>query len=261
MTACALPVVLGFLVPAGVLLRMAIVHFSESVTPAYLGFVFNSLALSGIAACCALAVGVFLAYAQRLHNTPLLRSAARLAVIGYAVPGAVLAVGVIIPFAAFDNWLDGVMREAFGISTGLLLTGSMAALVFAYLVRFLAISLNTVEASLGKVKTTMDDAARSLGRGPLSTLLQVHAPIMWPSLLTAGLVVFVDVMKELPATLVMRPFNFDTLAVQAHNLAADERLAEAALPSLAIVAVGIPPLILLSRAIARARPGSKPAKK
>ena len=139
----------------------------------------------------------------------------------------------------------------------MLLTGSIAALVFAYLVRFLAVSLNTIEASLGKVRRSMDDAARSLGRGPGNALIHVHAPLMWGSLLTAALVVFVDVMKELPATLVMRPFNFDTLAVQAYNLASDERLTEASTASLAIVAVGILPLLLLSRAIARSRPGKR----
>ena len=139
----------------------------------------------------------------------------------------------------------------------MLLTGSIAALVFAYLVRFLAVSLNTMESGLGKIRPSMDDAARALGARPLGMLARVHAPMMAPSLLTAGLVVFVDVMKELPATLVMRPFNFDTLAVQAHNFAADERLTEAATPALTIVAVGIPPVILLSRAIARGRPGRR----
>ena len=180
--------------------------------------------------------------------------------MGYAVPGTVIAVGVLIPFSAFDNWLASLIKSAFGFSPGLLLTGTITALVGAYLVRFLAVSLNTIEASLGKVKPTMDDAARSLGHGPLGTLKLVHMPIMRTSLLTAGLLVFVDVMKELPATLVMRPFNFDTLAVQAHNFASDERLSEAGLPSLAIVLVGIPPLILLSRAIAKGRPGSKSKK-
>jgi iron(III) transport system permease protein len=176
--------------------------------------------------------------------------------MGYTVPGTVIAVGVLIPFAFVDNALDSWMRERFGVSTGLLLTGSIAALVFAYLVRFLAVSLNAVEASLGKIKPSMDDAARSLGHGPGATLARVHAPLMWGSLLSAGLLVFVDVMKELPATLIMRPFNFDTLAVQAYNLASDERLTESSTASLAIVAVGILPLIALSRAIARSRPGS-----
>ena len=175
--------------------------------------------------------------------------------MGYALPGTIIAVGVLIPFAAFDNALDGWLRATWGISSGLLLTGGIAALVFAYLVRFLAVSLNTVDSGLGKIRPSMDDAARSLGARPMAALIRVHAPIMWPSMLTAGLVVFVDVMKELPATLVMRPFNFDTLAVQAYNLASDERLTEASTASLAIVVVGILPLLIISRAIAHSRPG------
>ena len=148
------------------------------------------------------------------------------------------------------------MRETFGVSTGLLLTGSIAALVFAYLVRFLAVSYNTVESSLGKISPSMDHASRSLGQTPRRTLVKVHAPIMRAGLLTAGLLVFVDVRKELPATLIVRPFNFDTLAVRVFRLAADERLAEASTAALTIVAVGVIPVILLSAAIARSRPGA-----
>ena len=147
------------------------------------------------------------------------------------------------------------MRDTFGISTGLILSGTLVALLFAYVVRFLAISFNTVESSLAKVTPNMDGAARSLGRGPVGTFLRVHMPIMGGSLLTAGLLVFVDVMKELPATLIMRPFNFNTLAVRSFELASDERLADSASAALAIVVVGIVPVILLSRAIAHSRPG------
>jgi iron(III) transport system permease protein len=178
--------------------------------------------------------------------------------MGYAVPGSVIAVGVLIPFGLFDNALDSWLRARFGISSGLLLTGGIVGLVFAYLVRFLAVSLQTVEASLAKITPNMDAAARTLGSGPGRTLVRIHAPIMWPSLFTAALIVFVDVMKELPATLLLRPFNFDTLAVQAYNLAADERLTEAATAALGIVAAGLIPIIVLSRTVARARPGEEP---
>lgn len=255
--ACALPLFFGFLLPAAILLKSSLETLATEADGRFFGLVWNSVTLAITTAVLAVALATLLAYSLRLNPSPVSRLAARLASMGYAVPGTVIAVGVLIPFAAFDNWLDALFERLFGLSTGLLLTGSIAALVFAYLVRFLAVSLNTVEASLGKVKPTMDDAARALGTGPIEALRRVHIPIMRTSLLTAGLVVFVDVMKELPATLVMRPFNFDTLAVRAHNLASDERLSEAGLPSLAIVAVGIPPLILLSRAIASARPGSR----
>jgi iron(III) transport system permease protein len=255
--ACALPLFFGFILPASILVKSSFESAAGQAGGRFFGLVWNTVTLAATTAVLAVLLATLLAYSLRLTPSAVSRLAARLASMGYAVPGTVIAVGVLIPFAAFDNWLDALLGRLFGISTGLLLTGSIAALVFAYLVRFLAVSLNTVEASLGKVKPTMDDAARALGTGPVGTLRRVHIPIMRTSLLTAALVVFVDVMKELPATLVMRPFNFDTLAVRAHNLASDERLSEAGLPSLAIVAVGIPPLILLSRAIAGARPGSR----
>jgi iron(III) transport system permease protein len=152
-----------------------------------------------------------------------------------------------------DHALDAFLSSTFGLSTGLLLTGGIAALVYAYLVRFFSVALQTVEAGLTRITPSMESAARSLGCSPAAVLRRVHAPLLTGSLLTAGLMVFVDVMKELPATFAMRPFNFDTLAVQAYNLAADERLAEAATASLAIVAVGLVPLVFLSRSITKAR--------
>lgn len=253
---CLFPVVLGFLLPGAILLDMSIEAGDAQFGPRFLRLAFNSFTLAAVTAAIAVLIAVIMAYGVRLDPGRITVAANRIAAMGYAVPGTVIAVGVLIPFALFDNAFDSWMRTRFGFSTGLLLTGTIAALVFAYLVRFLAISLNTVEASLGKIGPSMDDAARSLGEGAGGALLRVHAPIMWGSLLTAGLLVFVDVMKELPATLIMRPFNFDTLAVQAYQLASDERLTEASTASLAIVAVGVLPLILLSRTIARTRPGA-----
>jgi len=164
-------------------------------------------------------------------------------------------VGIMLPFGFIDNTVDHWMRAAFGISTGLILSGTMVALLFAYIVRFLAISLNTVEAGVDTVTPNMDRAARTMGVTGLKKLTRVHIPIISASLMTAVLLVFVDVMKELPATLVLRPFGFDTLAVRAYEMASDDRLADAAGPSLAIVLVGILPVIVLSRAIAKSRPG------
>ena len=253
--ACFTPLLLGFLLPAAVLVAMTIEAGDQQLGGRFFELAGNSFLLAGVTAVLAVVLAVVIAYALRLAPMGVTRIAARLAAMGYAIPGTVIAVGVLIPFARFDNWLDRLMLETFGAGTGLILTGTMAALVFAYLVRFLAVSLNAVESSLTKVRATMDDAARSLGRGPLGALREVHLPIIRSGLLSAGLVVFVDVMKELPATLVMRPFNFDTLAVQAYNLAADERLTEASTAALAIVSVGVLPVILLSRAIARSRPG------
>ncbi|HEY9149931.1 MAG TPA: ABC transporter permease subunit, partial [Gammaproteobacteria bacterium] len=200
-------------------------------------------------------LGLFMAYGKRLRGSYGVAVAVRIAGMGYAVPGTVIAVGVLIPFAWIDNRIDAWMRASLDISTGLLLSGTLVALLFAYTVRFLAVSLQTVEAGLGKIKPSMDDAARSLGLPPNQVLARIHMPIMRGSLLTALLLVFVDVLKELPATLILRPFNFNTLAVRAFELASDERLAESAAAALAIVLVGIIPVILLSRSITRARPG------
>jgi iron(III) transport system permease protein len=175
--------------------------------------------------------------------------------MGYAVPGAVIAVGVLIAYTAIDHAVDRWMQGLFGISTGLLLTGTLGGIVFAYLVRFLAVSFNTTEAGLAKITPNMDAAARTLGRRPGQVLRQVHAPLMWGSVLTAAMLVFVDVMKELPATLLLRPFNFDTLAIRAYQLASDERLVDSSSAALAIVVVGLVPVIVLSIAIARSRAG------
>ncbi|MFW5823679.1 MAG: ABC transporter permease, partial [Marinobacter sp.] len=214
---------------------------------------FNSLFLSTAAAFTTLAIGLILAYSRRLHDTRQMRAMMRLSSLGYAMPGAVLAVGVIVPMAAFDNQLDSSMRDWFGISTGLLLSGTSFALVVAYTVRFLAVSAGSLESGLQKITPSMDMAARSLGKSTTATLLQVHLPMLRGTMLTAALVVFVDCMKELPATLILRPFNFDTLATHVYQYASDELLGISALPALIIVLAGIVPIILLSRSIGTAR--------
>jgi iron(III) transport system permease protein len=250
---CLLPLLLGFVLPALLLLRMALAEGDAQFGERFLVLSRNSFLLAGITAGIGVLLALLLAYGARLSKTTLATGLNRLVGLGYAVPGAVIAVGVLIPVTRLDNWLAGQWEQWFGRNPGLLLTGGIAALVYAYLVRFLAVALHTVEASLARITPNMDDAARSLGLGQGETLRRVHAPILRGSLFTAGLLVFVDVMKELPATLVMRPFNFDTLATQAYTLASDERLAEASTASLAIVAVGLLPLIALSRQVSRAR--------
>ena len=253
--ACLLPVVLGFALPAGLLLQMTWKNTAETLDKNFWELALHSFILATLTAGVAVLVALIIAYGHRLNSSLTMNSAVRIASMGYAIPGSVIAVGVVIPLAQFDNWLDGHMEAMFGISTGLLLTGTIIALIFAYLVRFLAVSFNTVESSLTKIKPSLDDAARSLGHGPSSTLVKVHAPLMLGGMLTAVMLVFVDVMKELPATLLMRPFNFDTLAVQVYQYASDERLVEAAAPALAIVFVGIIPVIFLSIRIAKSRSG------
>lgn len=248
-----LPVALGFLIPAGILLSMTLRHGERAIGPRFWQYAGNTLILAVLTALLAMLLALVLAYGVRIRPNPVTKLGTRIASMGYAVPGSVIAVGVLMPLGFFDNAVDGWMRSTLGISTGLLLSGTIVGLVFAYLVRFLAVSFGTVEASLGKITRSMDDAARSLGHKPLSTLFRVHMPMLWGSLFTAVLLVFVDVTKELPATLIVRPFNFDTLAVRVYRLASDERLAEASGGALAIVLVGILPVVLLSLAITRSR--------
>ena len=250
---CLLPIVLGFVIPAIVLVRYSILYFAESWTADFQRIALNSLLLSGTAAIVTMTLGVVLVYAKRLRPSALMRGSIATACLGYAIPGPVIAIGVIIPFAAFDNTLDAFARSTFGISTGLLLSGTVFAILFAYSVRFLAVSFGAIDASMQKISPSIDDAARSLGRTPAEILRHVHLPLMRSGLLTAVLVVFVDCMKELPATLVLRPFNFDTLATSVYQLASDELIGQSALGAMLIVIAGLIPVILLSAAIDRQR--------
>ncbi|MDE4132440.1 iron ABC transporter permease [Phaeobacter sp. QD34_3] len=250
---CAIPVTLGFLLPVVILFDMGLQSEQDLLSRRYIGFIRNSLTLAAVAALVTVVAAVILGFYQRLRPGRGSSAAAYASRLGYAVPGGVIAVGLMVPFAAFDNVLDAWMRATFDIRTGLLITGSIWLLVAAYMVRFLAAALGAYESGQSTVHANMDAAARSLGQSPLGMLRRVHLPILTPSLLTALLIVFVDVMKELPATLIMRPFNYDTLAVQAYRLASDERLEGAAVPSLVIMAVGLLPVILICRQVGRRR--------
>ena len=248
--ACATPLVLGFVVPAALLLRLALQEEGMDIGARFLRLAWNSLTLATAAALLAVACALVSGYAVRVRSGFAERTASRIAGLGYAIPGVVIAVGVMVPLTRMDQWLAAVL-PAGSAPTRLILSGTIVALLYAYLVRFLAVALQSVEAGLAKIRRSMDDAARSLGAGPAETLARVHAPLLAQSLTAAALLVFVDVMKELPATLALRPFDFDTLAVQTFNLAKDERLAEASIPALAIVAVGLIPVYLLARSMAR----------
>lgn len=252
---CLVPLGLGFLLPVGRLVWMNLDVQSGIGFARFLELVRNTVGVAGVTAVLAVAIGLLIAYATRLARSPLVPIAAAIAAMGYALPGPIIAIGTLVPLATFDNALDAWLGRSFGISTGLLLTGSLAALVFAYLVRFLAVSIGTIEAGFGKIRPSLDDAASVLGGSVWTRLTRIHAPLLWPALGTAALITFVDVMKELPATLVLRPFDFDTLAVRVYNLARDERFAEAALPALVLVLVGLVPVYVLSRRVARERRG------
>ena len=251
--ACLLPVIFGFIIPGGYLLQLTLNNLDSSFDADFRDLAQHSFTLASITAIAAMVISLLMAYGQRLEPNWLMKTAVRISAMGYAIPGSVIAVGVLIPVAGLDNLIDHWMRSTFNISTGLLLSGTIFSLIFAYLVRFLAVGFGSVESSLNKIAPSLDDASRSLGYGSTSTLWNIHTPLMSGGLLTSAMLVFVDVMKELPATLVIRPFNFDTLGIRVYQYASDERLAEAAAPALAIVLVGIIPVIFLSWRITHSR--------
>ncbi len=244
---CAIAVTVGFALPVLILLRLVQADPDIAFDPRFFTWMGNTLAAAGVAAVVCVVLAIVVAYALRLNPGLPMRAASRALTLGYAVPGTVLAVGLLLPLGALDASYADWRRSATGVSPGLLLTGTIVALVYAYVVRYFAVAWNAVEPGFARITPAMDAAARSLGVGVSGTLLRVHAPLLLRSVAAALLLAFVDVMKELPATLVLRPFNFDTLATQAYQLARDERLAEAAVPSLAIVLVGLVPIMLLAR--------------
>ena len=244
---CALPVGFGFIIPAAQLSVWAAQTYGASMNRQFLALAWHSVELALIASALALGAALALAYARRLQPGPVTYAVNRLLSLGYAVPGTVIAIGVLLPFTWLDRQLAKWLDLLLDVDAGLALSGTIAILVFAYLTRFLAVSLNTVEAGLEKIRPAMDEASRSAGVGGFGLLRRVHGPMMRSSLLAAALLVFVEVLKELPATLILRPFNYNTLAVRAFELANDERLAAASLPALTIVLVGIIPVMILNR--------------
>lgn len=250
---CFLPVAIGFLIPVVILLSLLFENPSAAIDERFFRFTFNSVSVALIAGFFALVSALLLSYGVRLHPTWITRASARVGTLGYAIPGSVIAVGLLIPFGLADQTLNDLSRRLFGFSPGLLLSGTLFALVFAYVVRFLAVAHQSVDTGLSNITRNMDEAAEGLGYTFGGILRKVHIPMLTGSLLTAMLLVMVDVLKELPATLIVRPFNFDTLAVQVYRLASDERLAESSGAALVIVLVGLIPVYVLSRSITKLR--------
>ena len=246
--ACALPLTIGFLTPFAYLLDQATRKLaSGGISPMLLRETLNTLFYAGIATAVTLATGLVIAYALRSDKSGLATPASRIASIGYAIPGTVLAVGLLWPLAAFDNAVDAALRQWFGISTGLLISGSGGALVLAYTIRFLAISINGVEAGYAKISMNVDHAARSLGESSLGTLRKIHLPMLRPVFGAAAILVFVDCMKELPATLMLRPFGVETLATHIYAEAVRGTYEDGAVAAILVVLAGLLPVLMLAR--------------
>jgi iron(III) transport system permease protein len=253
---CVLPVLAGFVLPFTVLLLQSAANVSDSLAAAFWRAVANSISVALIAALATVALGLMLAYARRVAPNPFVRGAVRAAGLGYALPGTVLALGLLIPLAAFDNGLDALLRQWLGLSTGLLLSGSLFVVILAYVIRFLTVSLSALEAGFLRLSPNLDAAARTLGETAFTALWRVHMPLLVPVLGAAALLVFVDAMKELPATLLLRPFNFETLATHVYAYAALEQFENATLGALTIVLIGLLPVLLLHQTVAAGRAGA-----
>src|SRR6056297_916674 len=246
---CLIPVLLGFVIPVIMLGSMAIGSGQSLLSSRYLDLMQNSLVVAGVASVLMVIGAILIGFRARTRPSRRSKGMVIAAGLGYAVPGGVIAVGLMVPMAALDNAIDRVMEARFGIDTGLLITGSIWLMIVAYMARFMAAALNAYDSGMATVPGHFDAIGRSLGQPGPRLLWRVHLPVARASVLTALLIVFVDVMKELPATLILHPFNFQTLAVQAHRLASDERLSQAAVPSLALVGFGLIPVLILCRSL------------
>lgn len=250
---CALPVIVGFVVPVAVLAGFAARRLGDFTEPRLIKALGHSVAVSSSAALLTVILAFVLAYAARTDRSRLTAGASRLASLGYGIPGTVLGIGVLIPLAGFDNFLDGMLRQSLGISSGLLLSGTGFAIVYAATVRFLTMAEGTIDAGFQKLSPHLDMAARTLGRNGLQTLSQVLLPNMRPAVLTAALLVFIETLKELSATILLRPFNFNTLATLVYEDASRSKVQDASVAAIIIILAGLVPVILVSRSLDRPR--------
>lgn len=244
---CGFPVLFGFIIPVLGLGYYSMTGGDKMFGPQFFNLAKSSLTIAFIVAAITIIIAIILAYTTRVSRSPLTRGAIALSTLGYALPGALLAVGLLGTSSRLDLAFTRFAAEQFGWQGGLILSGTIALLVYACVVRFLTVAYNSVNTKLGSVGMDMDYAARTLGQKPLGVIRRIHLPLIRPGLVAAGLLVFVDVMRELPATLILRPFNFETLATRIYRLASDERLAEASTAALTIIAISLLPILLLNR--------------
>ena len=247
--AMAIPVFLGFVLPVLLLISHGLRRWREVFTSDTALALWHSVLLAGLACLTTLCVALLLSHLARWQNSQLLKSALRFASLGYALPGTVLGIGVLVPFGQFDQWLNRTLVGWGASGPGLLLSGTIFALVFAYATRFLIIAVSQVEDGMAKIPTNMDDVASTLGRSRFYIFHSLHLPLLKPAIISALLLICVDAMKELPATLILRPFDFETLSTQVFILASLGQYEQAAIPALLIVLAGLVPVVVLSRTL------------
>ncbi|MBE7645727.1 iron ABC transporter permease [Tenacibaculum finnmarkense genomovar finnmarkense] len=245
------PVLFGFLLPFMQLLYWAFLTYKEVFTSEFITIAFQSFGIATISAFTTVVFALLLIFLSKWNRLSILKSIAKIGVLGYAIPGAVIAVGVLIPTLSLDKWLVTFMKTNFDIKIGFIINGTIMVLVYAYLVRFLAVAYNPIESNSLKFGKSLSEASKLLGSGTLKTFIKIEFPLLKPAILSAFILVFVDVMKELPLTLILKPYHINTLAVKAYEYASDELIAEAALPAICIILTGILPILFLNRLIAK----------
>ena len=246
---CALPLLFGFLIPFLQLAYWSIFVSNETIDKGFFDIVQSTFILALIAAVIITLISILVTYIKRLKPKSVANKFMQIITLGYAIPGPVIAIAVMIPFSNFDNYLNQILQSYFGISVGLLFSGTIFILIFAYCIRFLTVSSRTIKAGLESVSIATDDAAKSLGANNLSMFFKIHFHLLKTPLLISFLVVFIDVLKELPLTAILRPFNFNTLSIKAFELASDERIADASSSAIMIVIAGIIPVIIITKNI------------
>ena len=246
-----IPVTFGFLIPVLQLCYWALLTYKEVFTPEFVFIALQSLLVALTAAFCAISFALLLIYLTKWNRLSLMKSFSKIGVVGYAIPGAVIAVGVLIPTISIDRWLVNFFHNTMDLQIGFIINGTIVALLYAYVVRFLAVAHNPIEAASLKIGASFSESSRILGKGNVHTFFKIEFPLLKQAIVSGFILVFVDVIKELPLTLILKPYGVNTLAVKAYEYASDELINEAALPSLLIIVTGIIPIIFLNKIISK----------
>ena len=245
------PVLVGFLIPLFQLFYWVYLTFDEVFSINFISVAIQSFGLSVTSAFCTVAFALLLIFLSKWNRLTFMKSLAKIGVLGYAIPGAVIAVGILIPTIFIDKWFISIYKDIFNQKIGFIINGTVIALVYAYIIRYLAVAYNPIEATSLKFGNSLSESSKILGKGNIRTFVKIELPLLKPAIFSAFILVFVDVMKELPLTLLLKPYHISTLAVKAYEYASDELIAEAALPSLFIVLTGILPILFLNKLIAK----------